>query len=66
MFAGKWDDPSMPLSASKEPVSSKHGEEVATGSIIAETSTVQGSACPTVQAQGRSILEYRKQTQGAK
>ena len=56
----------MPLSASKEPVSSKHGEEVATGSIIAETSTVQGSASPTVQAQGRSILEYRKQTQGAK
>lgn len=56
MFAGKWDDPSMPLSASKEPVSSKHGEEVATGSIIAETSTVQGSACPTVQAQGDRFL----------
>ncbi|KAL5096652.1 hypothetical protein RYX36_000979 [Vicia faba] len=31
----------MPLSASKEPVSSKLGEEVATGSIIAETSIVQ-------------------------
>ena len=40
----------MPLFAQKEPVSSKHGEEVATGSTVAESSTVQGSACPTVQA----------------
>jgi len=31
-------------------MSSKHGEEVTTGSIIAETSIVQGSPCLTVQA----------------
>ena len=43
-------------------MSSKHGEEVVTGSIIAETSTVQGSACPIVQAQGRlsQVMESEK------
>lgn len=41
--------PSMPLSSLKETLQSKH-KEVATRSIIAETSSVEGSACPTVQA----------------
>lgn len=47
-------------------MSSKHGEEVATRSI-AETSTVQDSACPTVQAQGRlsQVMKSEKNTRPA-